>query len=884
MQFMYGSNRLYVAAVTGLLLFTALAASGIGEQSLWFDEGWSAHAAAQPNLIEAAAADATNPPLYYLLLHVWVRLLGESEFALRLFSLMAALLALALAGKMAHTLFGGRAAVMALGLGALSPLLWWAAREARMYTLLALLVAICALAWHRLLRRAGFGWWLALWLAQLALLYAHNTGPVLVLWLNAATLLAWAARRRGALHPEPRRWIAGQAAVLLLWLPYFLTRFVTLGEANVAVFSPPELHGRALLALWMAFWQTPWERVLWEPLLPALYLALLAATIALIPWRQPAARWQIVHWLFIIAGLLAGLTVLGNALHGRYLVMTIPLLLVPIASGIVRLPHIGKAAVLLIFAGVAGLNFVTLRDSPFRHDDARAIVAYYAATLGAQDSVLMWSYADRYELAYYWERLRPQAERITLPEGADLDAILPLLPTAGDVSLNVWFTQRADYRGMLGCILGASTSAVPETFTVHGMTDYRFHDIDLMVPVLAKQDQTFADINGPIARLIAAAQPAPATPDRALCLPLEIELLRAHPHELKAAVVALNAGGWEIARADAVFAQADQRTAERLSPGERMTAFPLLRFPLGTPPGEYRLLVRIYDEVAAPSGFEPVGVAAIGGRDVLLATWQALPGAVWHGDRGLELETVVNLALADGLVLLAHSAVAAPIAAANGERLRLTLLWDGIGELPALTLRDAEAGWSLEIAPGTLRADGLTRDWRTITIPADAPSGEALLMLPDGTAIARYRIDALPFTAEPPPFATAVDAVFPGVGQLVGFSTEPLSLAASPQVTLVWHANDSTVRDSYTVFVQLISDDGRVIAQSDALPAAGARPTSSWRPDEYIEDRHSLTYNPLAAPGRVRLIAGLYDALTGERVRTEDGSDAVELLVDFELR
>ncbi|MFQ3568532.1 MAG: glycosyltransferase family 39 protein [Aggregatilineales bacterium] len=881
---MHGSTRLYVVVITVLLLFTALAASEIGKQSLWFDEGWSAYAAAQPNLIEAAAADATNPPLYYLLLHVWVRFLGESEFALRLFSLIAGLLALALAGKMARALFEGRAAVLTLSLGALSPLLWWAAREARMYTLLALLVAICALAWHRLLRRAGFGWWLTLWLAQLALLYAHNTGPVLVIWLNAVTLLAWAARRQGALHPEPRRWIAGQAAVLLLWLPYFFTRFLTLGEANAAVFSPPELSGRTLLALWMAFWQTPWERVLWEPFLPALYLGLLAAAVALIPWRRPAARWQIVHWLLIIVGLLAGLAVLGNALHGRYLVMVIPLLLVPIGAGIARLPRLGTAAVLLIFAGVMVLNLVTLRDSPFRHDDARAIVEYYAATLGAQDSVLMWSYADRYELAYYWERLQPQAERITLPEGADLNTILPLLPTAGDVSLNVWFTQRADYRGMLGCILGASTLEPPETFTVHGMTDYRFHDIDLTVPALTAQDQPFADIDGSVVRLVAAAQPAPATPDRALCLPLEIELLRAHPNELKAAVIALNAHGWEIARADAVFAQADQRTAERLSPGERMTAFPLLRFPLGTPPGDYRLLVRIYDEVAAPSGFEPVGVSAIGGRDMLLATWQALPGAVWRGDRALELETTVNVALADGLVLLAHSVAEAPVAAVNGERLRLTLLWDGEGELPALTLRDAEAGWSLEIAPGTARANGLTRDWRTVAIPADVPSGEASLLLPDGTAIARYLIDALPFNAEPSPFGTAVDAAFPGVGQLVGFSLEPVSLSASPQVTLVWRADDTTARDSYTVFVQLINDDGRVIAQSDALPAAGARPTSGWRPNEYIEDRHSLAYNSLAAPGRVRLIAGLYNALTGERVRTEDGRDAVELLVDFDLR
>ena len=48
------------------------------------------------------------------------------------------------------------------------------------------------------------------WLgAELAALYSHNTGPVIVLWLNAAMLLAWLPYR-SVKRPDWRYWLAGQ--------------------------------------------------------------------------------------------------------------------------------------------------------------------------------------------------------------------------------------------------------------------------------------------------------------------------------------------------------------------------------------------------------------------------------------------------------------------------------------------------------------------------------------------------------------------------------------------------------------------------------------------------------------------------------------------------
>ncbi|MCB0226450.1 MAG: hypothetical protein KDI02_22345, partial [Anaerolineae bacterium] len=72
--------------VTLLLLLTggfALRLYRLGEQSLWYDETVSAFLAGQsiPALIAHTARDI-HPPGYYLLLHGWATLAGNSEFSL----------------------------------------------------------------------------------------------------------------------------------------------------------------------------------------------------------------------------------------------------------------------------------------------------------------------------------------------------------------------------------------------------------------------------------------------------------------------------------------------------------------------------------------------------------------------------------------------------------------------------------------------------------------------------------------------------------------------------------------------------------------------------------------------------------------------------------
>jgi mannosyltransferase len=98
-----------------MLLGFGLRLYRLGDQDIWWDEGHAIWAARQ-SLAQATDITArdVHPPLYLWLLHGWLRLTGDSEFAVRYLSLMAGLAIVAVTAVVARRLLGQQAG-------------WWAA-------------------------------------------------------------------------------------------------------------------------------------------------------------------------------------------------------------------------------------------------------------------------------------------------------------------------------------------------------------------------------------------------------------------------------------------------------------------------------------------------------------------------------------------------------------------------------------------------------------------------------------------------------------------------------------------------------------------------------------------------------------------------------------
>ncbi|MFQ5857844.1 MAG: hypothetical protein ACE5LU_19745, partial [Anaerolineae bacterium] len=84
-------------------------------------------------------------------------------------------------------------------------------------------------------------------------------------------------------------------------------------------------------------------------------------------------------------------------------------------------------------------------------------------------------------------------------------------------------------------------------------------------------------------------------------------------------------------------------------------------------------------------------------------------------------------------------------------------------------------------------------------------------------------------------------------------------------LTLRWQASGSA-DTRYKVFVQLLSPTNQLIAQRDAEPGGGTRPTTTWEPGELVVDRYGIWVPPGTPPADYRLIAGMYHLETGQRL------------------
>jgi hypothetical protein len=184
------------------------------------------------------------------------------------------------------------------------------------------------------------------------------------------------------------------------------------------------------------------------------------------------------------------------------------------------------------------------------------------------------------------------------------------------------------------------------------------------------------------------------------------------------------------------------------------------------------------------------------------------------------------------------------------------------------------------------RSGDVWRGQHLIYLPADLNSSEyrwqlSLLPIHRSTDLpAVLKIDAPERTVAPPPVDIALHTTLGDLVTLVGASFEPESSRIGPGVTLtttlVWRVESAT-HASYRVFLHLVGPDGKLVDQSDGVPANWSRPTTGWLPGEYIIDLRSLTLPREASGGQYTLLAGLY-VPGGQRLVTPAGADAAQVL------
>ncbi|MFN2137714.1 MAG: DUF2723 domain-containing protein [Candidatus Promineifilaceae bacterium] len=88
-------------------------------------------------------------------------------------------------------------------------------------------------------------------------------------------------------------------------------------------------------------------------------------------------------------------------------------------------------------------------------------------------------------------------------------------------------------------------------------------------------------------------------------------------------------------------------------------------------------------------------------------------------------------------------------------------------------------------------------------------------------------------------------------------------------LTLRWQSL-AAMDEDYTIFVQVLDADDRLVGQVDAWPLQGTYPTSQWSPGEQISDPYQVQLSADMPPGEYRLQVGLYLLSTLRRLPVID--------------
>ncbi len=247
------TERRRIVLLLAAILLAAVVARlwALDGPALWWDEGNNAYFAHQSpaQVLEVSrATHDTDPPAHRLALGLWLRLLGDSAFNLRLLSVLLGLVTVWLVYLWGEWLGGPAVGLSAALLTALTPMAVYYSREAKGYPFVAAFGLAATYLWARYLAGGERRPWL--WpiyvLCQAAAVGAHYYAVLLIVaqgvWLAADLLRGWRRQRprpgEEASPPAMRRiasWVLAQFATGALVFPWaWLTMSASLeGAMNV---------------------------------------------------------------------------------------------------------------------------------------------------------------------------------------------------------------------------------------------------------------------------------------------------------------------------------------------------------------------------------------------------------------------------------------------------------------------------------------------------------------------------------------------------------------------------------------------------------------------------------------------------------------------------
>jgi len=582
-------------------------------QSLWADEGTSVALALRslPQIARDASHDI-HPLLYYFLLHYWVRLFGTTEVAVRSLSVVCGTLLAAVTYAIGRQILNRPVALVAAFVAALSPFQIDYSQETRMYILSALLGAASFCALLAMLRAADrrrqVMWHLIYGVTAIAMLYTHYFAVTLLLAQNVVWLVWVGQSGRWRRWQRWAQWLIGQVIVACSFLPWLWYARDSLRSwpAISAPFSLLYLLGE----VWRVFSLGLSVPPRFDPLLLVFGLFVVLGLASTLRRNHSETQgmtvWGVPVVYLAVPILLTYLASLRRPVYNpKFLLLATPPFHLLLAAGILFAwdERARRRSTLQRLWVVAGLSFVLVAairplhnyyfDPHYARDDYRSLVRFVESVAGPDDALLI-NAPGQVEIVDYYTHGRvpefPLPQRRP-PDRAETEAALrDLAARYKHIYAVLWATEQSDPQGIVTGWL--ATHTYPAGTVWYGNVRLATYAVP---QASARTPEPMDVVFGDRIRLRAFALRTPATASGDVVqLTLFWEALRPLNRRYKVFTHLLDAEDHIVGQRDAE-PLAGLRPTNGWKPGGEITdryGVPVL---WGTPPGNYRLEVGLYD-------------------------------------------------------------------------------------------------------------------------------------------------------------------------------------------------------------------------------------------------------------------------------------------------
>jgi uncharacterized membrane protein len=352
------------------LLYIAVRVYHLGYLALWYDEVFTVNVASKPwpGLFRSVVQDIVHPPLFYILLKVWIVAGGTSVAWMYLLPLMMSLAAVVpLVLFCREWDFSEGETLVALLLVTFNELLIHYSQELRMYSLLVLLSVTSLWLFSRFLHTGRGIVWLTI--VNSLMVYTHYYGVLFIATELACILVAWSRDKNNVMW----RFLASCVAVGLCFLPWTYLVHAAMQEKHGVI---QNLQDRTLPRLQDIVWF--YESMKGQP--PIRHTAAIGTILFVIPVllafgaragrRQLAAMLAAFAIVPTIASIIGSYVMSRSLFHPRYLIITVVPCLLLVGLGLGRVsgrPRRALAGAVIAWALVSGLWYTLLpnRKVPF---------------------------------------------------------------------------------------------------------------------------------------------------------------------------------------------------------------------------------------------------------------------------------------------------------------------------------------------------------------------------------------------------------------------------------------------------------------------------------------------------------------------------------------